>query len=685
MAKIQETLVLQDQFSSSFGAYIQAAQRASSSTTTAQTAARNYQSVLNSVSRQLISANAKFESYVAQQEEMVAAGQQNTEAFKKLDTQTEKLGATIRGLEAQQQTLTQSMKAAENAASVTAAAKDEAAAATKRLQEQENMAQSVTQSLTSSVLRLAASYISIQGLKKAVDLSDSLVSMRARLDRMNDGLQTTQELETMIYQSAQRSRGSFTDTMGLVSQLGTMAGDAFSSSKEIVQFAEQLNKQLALSGASGSSAQAAILQLEQGLASGVLRGDELNSVMEQAPALGKSIADYMKVSVGELREMGSQGLITADIVKNALFAAAKDTNTEFEKTPMTWAQVWTVASNTAVRALDPLLTAINWVANNLDVAIPLVVSLGAAFGVLLIAANWTNILATATKTAASMQAFYNAVMAANPIALTAAAVLVLVAALYGGVAAFNKLTGSSISATGIITGAFATVGAFVFNGVLVPLQNGFAAFVNFLANAFNNPLAAIKIAFYDMAITVMQYLQNIAQGLEGLLNKIPGVTVDLTSGVNATVTKLQRDRKYEKWASGYTEVVKPWENIDLGKAYKAGRDWGANLGKSGLMGAGTGELEIPQAADVKDLLGNIDKNTGKIAKTVDLSDEQIKMLVDVAERKYVNNVNLTSQTPMITVQGQNTGNTEKDARNLADTLRDVLVDLMNAGSTVTVQ
>nr|DAI81168.1 MAG TPA: Tail tape measure [Caudoviricetes sp.] len=685
MAKIQETLVLQDQFSSSFGAYIQAAQRASSSTTTAQAAARNYQSVLNSVSRQLISANAKFESYVAQQEEMVAAGQQNTEAFKKLDTQTEKLGATIRGLEAQQQTLTQSMKAAENAASVTAAAKDEAAAATKRLQEQENMAQSVTQSLTSSVLRLAASYLSIQGLKKAIDLSDSLVSMRARLDRMNDGLQTTKELETTIYQSAQRSRGSFTDTMGLVSQLGTMAGDAFSSSKEIVQFAEQLNKQLALSGASGSSAQAAILQLEQGLASGVLRGDELNSVMEQAPALAKSIADYMKVSVGELREMGSQGQITADIVKNALFAAAKDTNAEFEKTPMTWAQVWTVASNTAVRALDPLLTAINWVANNLDVAIPLVVSLGAAFGVLLIAANWTNILATATKTAASMQAFYNAVMAANPIALTAAAVLVLVAALYGGVAAFNKLTGSSISATGIITGAFTTMGAFILNGTLVPLHNGFAAFVNFLGNAFNDPITAIDVLFYDMSITILKYVQNVAQGLEGLINMIPGVEVNMTSGIDKLIGKLEYGRNWTIKQNGYKEYIKPWENFDLGKAYNAGHDWGANLGKSGLMGTGTGELEIPQAADVKDLLGNIDKNTGKIAKTVDLSDEQIKMLVDVAERKYINNVNLTSQTPMITVQGQNTGSTEKDARNLADNLRDLLLDMMNAGSTVTVQ
>lgn len=685
MAKIQETLVLQDRFSSSFGAYIQAAQRASSSTTTAQTAARNYQSALGSVSRQLISANAKFESYVAQQEEMVAAGQQNTEVFKKLDAKTEKLGATIRGLETQQQTLTQSMKAAENAASVAAAAKDEATAATKRLQEQENIAQSVTNSLTSSVLRLAASYVSIQGLKKAVDLSDSLVSMRARLDRMNDGLQTTQELETMIYQSAQRSRGSFTDTMGLVSQLGTMAGDAFSSSKEIVQFAEQLNKQLALSGASGSSAQAAILQLEQGLASGVLRGDELNSVMKQAPALAKSIADYMQVSVGALREMGSQGQITADIVKNALFEAAEDTNAEFEKTPMTWAQVWTVASNTAVRALDPLLTAINWVANNIQTIGPIVVSLGTAFGVMLIAANWTNILTFATEKAAAAQAFLNAVMSANPAALAAVGVLVLVAAFYAGIAAVNHFAGTSISATGIITGAFTTMGAFILNGTLVPLHNGFAAFVNFLGNAFNDPITAIDVLFYDMSITILKYVQNVAQGLEGLINMIPGVEVNMTSGIDKLIGKLEYGRNWTIKQNGYKEYIKPWENFDLGKAYNAGHDWGANLNLSTIMGGGSSSLEIPQAANINDLLKNIDKNTGKIAKTVDLSDEQIKMLVDVAERKYVNNVNLTSQTPMITVQGQNTGNTEKDARNLADTLRDVLVDLMNAGSTVTVQ
>lgn len=684
MAAIVETLVLQDKASTTWSAYIQAAQKAASSTNTAKTAAQNYQSVLNSVSRQLIGANSRFEVLVEQQEAMAASGRQDTAAFKRLDAETEKLGASIRTLEAQQRSLSAAQQMAAAAAEAAADAKEDATAATKSLSDAQTAAQNVTTSLTGAVVRLAASYLSIQGLKKAVDLSDTLVSSRARLDRMNDGLQTTKELEDMVYAASMRSRGDFMDTMGLVSQLGTMAGDAFNSSREIVQFAEQLNKQLALSGASGASAQAAILQLEQGLASGVLRGDELNSVMEQAPALAKSIAEYLGVGVGQLREMGSQGQITADIVKNALFSAAEETNAEFAKTPMTWTQVWTAASNMAIRAMDPLLAAINWVANNIQTIGPIVLSLGTAFGVMLIAANWTNLLTFATEKAAAAQAFLNAVMSATPAALAAVGVLVLVAAFYAGIAAVNHFAGTSISATGIITGAFATMGAFVFNSVLVPWQNGFAAFVNFLANVFTNPLAAVKIAFYDMAITVMQYLQNIAQGLEGLLNKIPGATFDLTSGVNATITKLQRDRKYEKWASGYTEVVKPWENIDLGKAYTKGYNWGANFNLSTMLGGGSGSLEVPQAADIKDLLTNIDKNTGKISKTVDLSDEQIKMMVDIAERKYVNNINLTSQTPVITVNGQNTGNTLQDAEDVANVLRDLLLERMSAGSTVPV-
>lgn len=695
MADIHSRFILDDQASNPLAGYITVAKNAASATTAAQRQLKSYESALRSTELASAKATAAFEASAQQLDTMRAAGEAGTAAYKQLETQNERLRLKVEALDTQTGILTGKAREAQAAAEKEAAAfKDQADAAekasksTKELSDNQKNAISSADALASAVKRLAASYLSIQGLKKAVDLSDGLVSTRARLDRMNDGLQTTQQLETMIYQSAQRSRGNFMDTMGLVSQLGTMAGSAFGNTKEIVQFAEQLNKQLALSGASGQAAQAAILQLEQGLASGVLRGDELNSVMEQAPAIARSIADYLQVDMGKLREMGQQGQLTAAVVKNAMFAAAAETNAEFAKTPMTWAQVWTVASNAAIRALDPLLAAINWVANNIQTVVPIVISLGTAFGVLLIAANWTNILAFASEKAAAAQAFLNAVMAANPAALAAAAVLVLVAALYAGVAVMNHFAGTSVSATGIITGAFAVMGAFVFNSVLVPLQNGFAMFANFVGNVFTNPVAAVKVLFYDMAITVLQYMQNIASAVEGLINMIPGVTVDLTSGLGGWITDLAKKRSDEIQNSGYTEYVKPWENMDLGSAYTRGYDWGSNLSLGNLFGpGGLGDPGVPQAADVNSLLNNvgaIKNNTGKIAKTVDLSDEQLKMMVDIAERKFVNNINLTSQAPVITVQGQNTGNTEADRQSLADLLGDLIMERVQSGSVVAV-
>ena len=695
MADIHSRFILDDQASNPLAGYITVAKNAASATTAAQRQLKSYESALRSTELASAKATAAFEASAQQLDTMRAAGEAGTAAYKQLETQNERLRLKVEALDTQTGILTGKAREAQAAAEKEAAAfKDQADAAekasksTKELSDNQKNAISSADALASAVKRLAASYLSIQGLKKAVDLSDGLVSTRARLDRMNDGLQTTQQLETMIYQSAQRSRGNFMDTMGLVSKLGTMAGSAFGNTKEIVQFAEQLNKQLALSGASGQAAQAAILQLEQGLASGVLRGDELNSVMEQAPAIARAIADYLQVDMGKLREMGQQGQLTAAVVKNAMFAAAAETNAEFAKTPMTWAQVWTVASNAAIRALDPLLAAINWVANNIQTVVPIVISLGTAFGVLLIAANWTNILAFASEKAAAAQAFLNAVMAANPAALAAAAVLVLVAALYAGVAVMNHFAGTSVSATGIITGAFAVMGAFVFNSVLVPLQNGFAMFANFVGNVFTNPVAAVKVLFYDMAITVLQYMQNIASAVEGLINMIPGVTVDLTSGLGGWITDLAKKRSDEIQNSGYTEYVKPWENMDLGSAYTRGYDWGSNLSLGNLFGpGGLGDPGVPQAADVNSLLNNvgaIKNNTGKIAKTVDLSDEQLKMMVDIAERKFVNNINLTSQAPVITVQGQNTGNTEADRQSLADLLGDLIMERVQSGSVVAV-
>lgn len=556
-----------------------------------------------------------------------------------------------------------------------------------------------TSGLVSELHSLAAAFIGIQGVRTLTGLSDSMTSITARLDMMNDGLQTTEELNRMIYESAQRSRGAYQQTANLVAKLGTLAGDAFSSNQEIIAFAEQLNKQMALSGTTTQEAQAAMLQLTQGLASGTLRGEELNSVLEQTPMIAQSIAKYMGVNTGEMRELASEGAITADVVKNAMFAAADEVNAKFEEMPMTWGQVWTSMQNTAIQALQPVLNAVNWLANNLSIIGPLVAGLAGAFVVFTIAANSTKIAAAATaayKFAVDLLKFsyavltkqttvltattarFNATLLASPITWVVMIVMLLVAALYAGVAAFNKLTGSSVSATGIITGTLATLAAFVFNSVLVPIQRGFASFANFLGNVFDNPVASVKLLFYDMALTVLGFIQNVAQGLENLINKIPGVEVNLTSGIDSLYSKIAQGTQNIRSESGWKEYVKAWDYKDLADAFSGGYNWGANL----FGGSDIASSLFAQSTAYDNIAGIADSVKG-IEKSVSMSEEDIKALVDVAERRYVNNVNLTAQTPVINISGQNTGHTAADRQNLANTIRDILIEQVSSGATRT--
>lgn len=554
-------------------------------------------------------------------------------------------------------------------------------------------AESATSRLTNSIKNIAGAWIGMQGLKALVNMSDQITSTTARLDMMNDGLQTTAELNDMVFQSAQRSRGSYLETANLVAQLGSMAKDAFSSSEEIVAFAELLNKQLVISGANGASVSAAIFQLQQALASGVLRGEELNSVLEQAPVITQTIADYLGVSIGELRELGSQGAITADVVKNAMFAAADETNVKFAEMPMTWSQVFAVFGNYTVQALQPLLTVLSWLANNIQIIGPLVLAAGAAFAVFQVAANWTKIASVATAAynavvnllsigygvltgstaAASAATFtFNSALLASPITWVVMGVMLLVGALYAGVAAFNKLTGSSVSATGIIAGAVYALGANVWNTIAY-MWNGFAVFANFIANVFNNPIAAIKIAFYDMATTVLGYLRTIASAIENLLNKIPGVEVNLTSGLDSWIGSLTAASEKTKAESGWKEYVPSMEYKDLGAAAAAGYEKGANFSLFGGSGAGGFDYSGYGAGIANDVAG-IKSDTGSLKKSVDMGNEDIKSLVDVATRQYINKINLTSQTPIINVNGQNSGDTQADRKALADKLRDIILE-----------
>lgn len=696
MAIIREELVLQDSFSPQFARYISLGQQAAGASSMAANAAKNYQAVANSLDRKLISLNAQFEAGVSRQQEMIRAGQQNTTAFTRLDAKLEKLGGTIRDLQGQYNAVApQAQRAAEE---------------TKKFTQESDKANSASSKLIGTLKSLVGAYVGMRTITGLVNLSDTMTQNTARLEMMNDGLQTTAELNQMIYQSAQRSRGAYQETADMVAKLGTLAGDAFNSSAEIVAFAEQVNKQMTLSGASTTGAQAAMLQLTQAMSSGVLRGEELNSILEQTPTIAQAIADYMGVTTGQMREMASEGSISAEVVKNAMFAAADETNAKFESMPMTWAQVWTSFKNTATMALQPVLTGINFLANNINIIGPAVLGLAGAFAVFAIAASWTKIASAATAAytvvvnvlnlaygmltgnmtlANAAATALNSTMLANPIFWVVSGVFLLIGALYAGVAAYNKFTGASISATGIVAGAFFTLGAMIWNQFIVPTQNGFAAFANFIGNVFNDPVTAVKVLFYDMALTVLGYIRNVANGIQDLINAIPGVEVNLTSGIESLYGTLQSNRQAAIDEGSYKEYVKAWEYKDLGDAFAKGYDWGSNLdlfgGLSDMFDTSKYTENVQpynELAGIGDDVSDIAGSANSIQKAVNMSEEDLKSLVDVAERRYVNNINLTAQSPVINVTGQNTGNTQADRMNLANTIRDILLEQTAAGSTV---
>ena len=577
------------------------------------------------------------------------------------------------------QTFTRYIRLGEQAAGVTGQAKD----ATEQFARSQRTAERAAGSLTGAVRQLAGAYAGLRGAAALVGLSDQMAQTTARLDRMNDGLQTTAQLQDMIWQSAQRSRGLYADTAAFVSKLGTLAGDAFSSTAEIVAFAEQINKQLVLSGASTAEAQGALLQLTQGLSSGALRGEELNSVLEQTPMIAQTIAGYMGVTTGKMRELASEGKVTAAVVKNAMLSAAEETDAAFEEMPMTWGQVWSSFQNTAIVALQPVLDGVNLLANHMDIVGPIVLGAGAAFAVFVVAANWMNICAAATNALAAAQTMLGAVMATawGPVLIVVALV---VAAIYAVTAAVNEFTGASVSATGLIAGAVAAALAFVGNlfiaaantalGAFTLVWNGVAAFADFLGNVFTDPIGSIARLFFDLADTVLGVLETIARAVDTLFGSdLAGAVSGWRGSLSGWVDSTFGRGKEIMAKADFT----PLERLDYGNAWNAGYGWGAGLFSSDAQSG----QQSPFTAydDIATQLSGIGGDVSSIKKSVDLSKEDIKSLVDVAERRYVKNINLTAQTPIVTVNGANTGRTAADRRDLANAIRDILLEQRAAG------
>ena len=221
--------------------------------------------------------------------------------------------------------------------------------------------------LLSSIKKLASAYLGMKGLSAVTQLSDELASTQARLSLIVDDNGSVEELQKKIFSSAQSARASYTDTMSTVAKLGLVAGKAFNNNDELVKFTELVNKNFVVGGASSTEQSSAMYQLTQALGSGRLQGDEYRSIIENAPLLAKSIEDYMrnvKKAEGAMKDWASEGMLTADVIKAAVFRSADEVESRFESMPMTWAQVWTSMKNKAIIALNPVLQKINQLANN---------------------------------------------------------------------------------------------------------------------------------------------------------------------------------------------------------------------------------------------------------------------------------------------------------------------------------
>jgi tape measure domain-containing protein len=619
--------------------------------------------------------------------------------------------------------------------------------------------------LTNTIKRAVAAYVSIQSVGKALNISDELVQTTSRLNMMNDGVQTTAELVNMVYAAAQDARGSFSQMADVVARFGNNAKDAFSSSEEVVAFADLIQKQMTIAGASTQEAANAELQLSQALGSGVLRGDELNSIFEQAPNLIQNIADYLDVPIGKIREMAADGELSADVVKAAIFSAADDINSKFNEMPMTWGQMWQSMQNTALIAFQPVLQRLNDLANseafqtfiqgaieamatlanillnvfdlavsigtfigdNWSIIAPIVYGIVAALtayiaiSAIVAAINGVMAMAEGVKAAAQMMATgatfaetaaqqgLNAALMACPLTWIIMLILALIVVIFAVCNAIAKMTGIANSGFGVITGGvnvviqfFKNLGLTVAN-IALGIGNAIAALASNMMTAFHNAICSVQSWFYNLLSTAL----SVIEGICSALNKLPFVEFDysgISSAADDYAAKASEaagnKEDYQSISDAFNEGFTTFDAFQDGwasDAFNAGAAWGdgvadkvSNFSLSDVFG----QTDIPNVGDytsgfndaiansgIGDGVGSIDDNTGKIKDSLDVTEEDLKYLRDIAEQEAINR--FTTAEINVDMSGmQNTVNSGDDIDGFMTKLTDSVneaVDNMTEG------
>ena len=738
MGVINETLLLTDQFSSAFRTFLSLGDQTAGKFDKMSNANAQFKQASVYATQEINamrSALASQQTLFAAQNQRLAAQKNHVEElaekYQKLaESKGENATATLRAQEslakaqiAEQRILQQSIKTSEaiekqnNAIKEFASRMDQARIKTEnagKAQQDYNDKIKKTNSMAGDLLRTLGKIAVASGVvslaKSFLGFSDAQAQVNARMNLINDGQQTTAELNELIYQSALRAKSSYFDTADAVSKMGLNAKNAFSSNQELIAFTEQVNKQFKIGGASAQDQSNAMVQLTQAMAAGVLRGQDLNSILAAAPGIARTIEESMGWASGSIKKYAEDGKVTAQVVKNALLDMADQTNAKFESIPMTLSDAMTMGKNivqhgvqdmaaqwndflntdrgqeiigegiqlfsmlasAGVDALSAIGRGALWVHDNMDFIIPILLAIAEGIAVMKAAS-----IAEAAATIAG-----NLAKAASW-ALANWYIILGVALLASALIAAQQYGVGMQEVGGVVGGVFGFIYAVGYN-VFASLWNIIATFAEFFANVFNDPVAAIAHLFSGLLDTILGMVQTAASAIDALLGSnisgaINGFRNDLSSWVDSTF--------------GENAVqIKRMANLDVGTTMKQWGSYGASLGSkldnlnlnvSDLAGS-FGDLDLGDGAGGLGDIGNVGKvgSVGKIDNDVKLSDEDLKLYRNLAERRYMNQIELKTLAPHIEVSIPENEAKNLTAQDIADKLRALLIEQSAAGTAV---
>ena len=592
--------------------------------------------------------------------------------------------------------------------------------------------------LLSIIKKVAIAAGGIAGINKVLNISDELASTKARLNLLVDDGGSVEALEQKIMASAQRSRSVYFDTASAVAKLGLNAGNAFDGNMDqVIAFMEQVNKQFVIGGATAQEQSNAMIQLTQAMAAGALRGEELNSILDGAPGIARAIEKYMGIAEGSIKSVAQEGKVTAEVVKNAMFAMADETNAKFDSMPKTWAQIWAGMKNQALSMFAPILTEINQIANSskfqqvttalinglagvaniassvLDILIsiasvivdnwswiqPIIMGIVAAMliynGVMLVGNTimavqaavkaihtaMTTAWSVATFAATAAQQGLNAALLACPITWIILLIIAVIAAIYAACAAVAKFTGIANSGFGVICGGIMVVIAFFKNlglsvaNIALGIWNALGACASNIGTAFHNVISNVQGWFYNLLSTALTVVAGICEAL----NKLPFVEFDYSGITNKASEYAAKSaeaygnvEEYKSVADAFNEGMSTFDTFQDGwaaDAFASGAAWGDGVADkvsgmfdfSALDSMGADSLDAFNLGNDLDSIygntGDIANNTAATADALDIAEEDLAYLRDIAEREAINRFT----TAEIKVEQHNENHISKDA------------------------